>query len=88
MLPVITARIVGDSHVAHLPTLVAMHSDHGVVRHEFAAQAIQREDGEWVISTLTPAGLHLVSSPDDAQAFYNAIGNALEDYRRLQRQAP
>jgi hypothetical protein len=58
------------------------------VRHEFAAQAIQREDGEWVISTLTPAGLHLVSSPDDAQAFYNAIGNALEDYRRLQREAP
>jgi hypothetical protein len=80
--------MVGRSHVARLPTLVAVFSDHRVVRHEFAAQALQREDGEWVISTLTPAGLHLLSSPDDAQAFHDAIGHALEDYRRLQGEGP
>ena len=84
----VTPRTVGPSHVANLPTLVAVFADHRVVRHEFAAQAILRDDGEWVISALTPAGLHLLSSPEDAQAFHDVVGRALEDYRRLRGEAP
>lgn len=78
----------GHSHLAIMPSLVAVQPT--VFHHNrFAAQALVLPNtDEWIISVIAPQSIHWQVAPSDAREMVRVLNYALADYEALKLGLP